>query len=50
MTLRGGLVIGLLQESLAARHEEGADKGGDDRQDEVSDFLGGDIFEDSHRF
>ena len=32
----------------AALHEEGGYEGGDDRQDEVADLIGGNVFEDSH--
>ena len=34
----------------AALHEEGGHEGGNDRQDEVADLLGGNVLEDSHTF
>ena len=38
----------VLLKTQATLHEEGWNEGGDDRQDEVADLVGGNVLKDSH--
>jgi hypothetical protein len=42
------VVIVVVNLKHAALHEEGGYEGGDDRQDEVADLLGGNVLEKTH--
>ena len=42
------VVIVVVNLKHAALHEEGGHQGGDDRQDEVADLLGGNVLEEFH--